>query len=536
MVLVCGSDKSDFAWKEVPLLQAKYQLNVILQNLGYLNSQFVIQNEKLYVRKGPLTETEKLVLTGTNGIVDVEKKRKIIGYPIIPAKLDEVKKWAELAARRQGHACPEVTMKAEVWNKTIFADIEPGQSQTINEIVRSGYGDLDPESIHRFEAFRKGQRYNVIETQITADRMMAQGLFQNAYITPICNGDKVDLNFVTEVGKPKLLRFSVGGSTEEFPFTDVWYKDARLDNRASNYNARLHVSPVKQKIEVNSEFYIIPHSYTTFLGPRFLAEHLKERVYEMNRSEVGADLGRGWDISGVRLDGRIGPTVHYSKTLAGQGPPETTYLAWEGKLDFLSHALEAFSRNQYEGWDARLEYSGQREYLGSGKNIDRYDFNFKYLYNVNGYSPPLFVIASRFEGIMLDPHTRDQDQDILEIPLDLRIYYGGNENLRGFQRHALNNSSQGYLSAALAGFELRLIEVLPYHVEPFLLYDVAKLGKRQNVFMEPTFYSYGAGLRWVSPFGTLRGSAARGQIFNNNEDSNFYPTDWVFFISFGQEF
>lgn len=90
----------------------------------------------------------------------------------------------------------------------MFADIEPGPLQTIGTIRREGYGPLDPQAIRRFEAFESGDIYDIVDIQITIDRMMSQGLFQNAYITTDCDGDKVELNFLMEVGKPKLLRFS----------------------------------------------------------------------------------------------------------------------------------------------------------------------------------------------------------------------------------------------------------------------------------------------------------------------------------------
>jgi outer membrane translocation and assembly module TamA len=53
---------------------------------------------------------------------------------------------------------------------------------------------------------------------------------------------------------------------------------------------------------------------------------------------------------------------------------------------------------------------------------------------------------------------------------------------------------------------------------------------------EPIFVSEGFGLRWASPFGTLRGSAARGEIYNEAGVADEYPQEWVYFLSFGQEF
>ncbi len=535
-VLVCGTKESDQAWKKVPLLQAQYQLNVLLQNAGYLDATFENTGDKLIVKKGKRAETSQLIITGSNGVVEVSKKRKIVGEPMVPQKLDEVKNWIELEAKRQGHACPKIEMRAQAWDYKMFADVEAGPVQSIGEIFRSGYGTLDLEALKRYEAFEPGGQYNVIETEITIDRVMAQGLFQNAYITTICHDDKVDLNFISEVGKPKLLRFSVGASTEEFPFADVWFKNSRLDDRASSFLAQLHASNIRQTLELSSELYVLANSYRTFVGPRLKFERKNERSFESNKGEVGSDIGRAWDISHIRVKGRLGPTLNYLKTVSGQGPDELNYLSWDGSLSAASHSYEAFSRSQFEGWTGDVKYTGQRKKIGSGLNVDRYDIRLKYLYNVNAYAPPLIVIASRFETTFVDTHHRDDPTEITDLPVDLRIFYGGNNNIRGFSRHTLDNEGRGYISSLLAGFEFRLVQVAPYNLEPLLLFDSAKLGTRQYEFISPTFISYGAGLRWVSPFGTLRFSAARGQVWNNSIETSDYPREWVYNISFGEEF
>lgn len=534
-VLVCGTRKS-VAWRTVPLLQAQYQLNVILQNQGYLNARFEIDNEHLKVWKGPVTKTKKLVLTGTNGIVNARKKRKVVGEALTPNKLDEVIKWAELASRRQGHACPKVTAEAQAWDRKIIANIEPGKKQTIRNIFRTGYGSLDESTLRRFEAFESGDKYDVVDTQITTDRIMAQGLFQNAYITAECDEEEVDLHLITEIGKHRLVRFNIGASTEEFPFVDMWFKNSRLDNRASSFTAQVHASPIRQSVELNSEFYVFPESYRSYLGPRFKVERKRERVFESNNAELGGDIGRRWDMGDVRLQGRVGPTLNYTRTLVGEGPPELTYLSYEGSIDAMSHAYEAFTRTQFEGWNAGFDYSGQRSGLGSSLNIDRFDLRLKTLWNVNKFSPPLFIFASRFEGIFVNPHHHDTTAELAEIPTDLRIFYGGNDNIRGFNRQVLNNNELGYLSAALASFEIRVVEVAPWNLEPFVLADFAKLGDTKYEFLAPTFFAGGGGVRWASPFGTLRVSAARGQIWNNNASTANYPQEWVFFFSFGTEF
>jgi translocation and assembly module TamA len=122
------------------------------------------------------------------------------------------------------------------------------------------------------------------------------------------------------------------------------------------------------------------------------------------------------------------------------------------------------------------------------------------------------------------------------VPIEDRIYLGGDDSLRGFRRQSINNNGLGFLTSIYIGFELRLIEELPYHLQPFLLWDGARVGNRRYTVDLPLFTSEGIGLRWASPFGTLRGSAARGHVFDSDASTAGFTESWVYFFSFGQEF
>jgi outer membrane translocation and assembly module TamA len=362
--------------------------------------------------------------------------------------------------------------------------------------------------------------------------MLAQGLFQSAYYTVTCVGEQVDLHLYTQIGKFRLLRFGVGASTEELPFADVWYRNAKLDARASSYTASAHASPILQSLDFSSELYVVPGSRLFYFGPRLRFERRKERAYTLDKTTTGGDLGRAWDTQDLRIQGRAGPTLNYENTAAGAGPKEAKYVSWEAQLSVTSHAYEAFSRDQYEGWTTELNYHGQRDRVGSSVNADRYDLNFKHLWNLGAYSPPLFILASRVDLTLVDSKADDRDS----LPIDYRVFYGGDQNQRGFSRESLNNGGHGYLTALGLGLELRLIEQLPYHLQPFLLWDGTRLGAGRYSFDSPKFMSTGVGIRWPSPFGTLRGTVARGQIGDGNRVSAAYQQEWVYFVSFGQEF
>jgi translocation and assembly module TamA len=540
-VLVCGSQKGLEGWRDVPLPQAQYQIGVILQNKGFFNPRFERVKDELFVWSGPQGEIKVFEVQGGEGVVNAFRKRNVIGEPMTPEKLDEIETWADTEMRQEGFACPQVEIEAQAWRGKVVAKVDPGERQTVASIKLIGLESLNRDILYRYQAIEVGDEYDVRKTQLTVARLLADGIAESAYFTTKCRGKEVDLTLRATLGSPKLLTFGIGGSTEELPFVDLRFRNSRLDGHGSSLTSTVHVSPRVQSWNTTADLYYLPISKRMFLSPRFLLKRESERAFEVNSAKAGGEVGRMFDMWDIRWRGTFGPTLNYVNTVQGVGPDDVSYLSWEGHARLMHHNYESTIRDQVEGWEADFDYRGQREGLGSYLNVDRYEADFKYLWNVYRLSPPFLVLASRFELIGVDaepvvdasgnvPDTNDI------LPTEYRVFYGGDDNLRGFGRKALNNFDFGYLTAAYAGFELRLIEELPYRLQPFLLYDVAKLGTQRFTWSRPTFSSTGIGLRWASPFGTLRGSAARGRIHSGDDSVAQYQQEMVYFLSFGQEF
>ncbi len=530
-ILICGTN-DDSAWGEVPLSQAQYQLKVLLQNKGYLNPSFERRNNQLFVNVNAQTQTENLIIQGA--LLNPNKKRKIIGYPLEPKKLDEVKQWAEVELRRQGYACPQIEVEAS--DRNIHLQIQPGQKGYYTTIERRGFESLTDSVPLRFEAYKLGQPFEAFDSQITVNRLLNHGLFQSAFTNLKCVNNTVSLKLVAGVGKPRLVRFGVGASTEEIAFTEVLFRDTKLDNKASTFSASARASVIRQELKLDSQFFILPVITKSYLGPHLLVERRKERTYEIARTQVGADIGYDFDFMDYRFQARGGPLFNYEKTFTGVGPRDSKFISIGADLKFSSHNYEALLRQQFEGLTGELNYQGQREGIGSSINVDRYDITLKHLWNIHGFSPPLFVFATRFELTLVDSADIDRAVNSDILPIDYRVFYGGDANLRGFSRESINNNGLGFLSALQLGFELRLVEELPYGLEPFLLYDLSRVGDERYKLLPSTLVSTGLGLRWASPFGTLRFSAAQGQIWNMTPELENVHQGLVINVSFGQEF
>lgn len=536
-VLVCGTDRGVEGWRTIPLAQATMHLQSILQNQGYLKPKFERDADSIKVWLNQVSKVSRFSVDGAQGVLHAEKKRKIVGFPMEPSKLNEAEAWAYGEIRKRGFACAKISAEAHEWNNEIVVGADLPAKKRIGKMDIGELDGLNPNVLNRYRPFNEGDLYDIRLTQLMASRLLSDGLFQSVYFTVKCHDDVADLVLETAIGKPKIFRFGVGASTEEFPvFVDATFKNARLDDNASSFTINGHASNRKIKFDLGSELYWIPGSTRSFFGPRFEVARKVESSYETNNVGGGADIGRNWDLWNLRLNGRWGATLNYTKTIVGFGPTEAFYPTIDGSLALTDHDYEASVRDQYEGWNAQVYYRGQNKGLGSKLDVNRYRVDVKSLWNIGAFSPPLIVFGTRLEAIAVDADdgTGSLNRDLL--PVDDRIYMGGDQNLRGFGRQSINNANLGYLTSIYAGFELRLIEELPYHVQPFLLFDAAQVGNRRYTLDRPIFASEGLGVRWASPFGTLRGSLARGHVMQSDATSVGYDPQWLFFGSFGQEF
>lgn len=531
-VLVCGSESGPKGWKDIPFTQIELHLKYILQNSGYLNPRFERESQRLLVWRGPLTKIKSFQILGADEVLDRSKKRKVIDTPMTPGKLNEIESWANQKIRSRGYPCPDIQLEARGWNGEVVLQTNLGTRRNFGKYTTEGLDGLNSDILKRYQPFDPDDVYDIRKTQIMTERILNDALFQSAFFETHCASDDFHLQLKTLVGPPKILRFGFGASTEELPFLDLSYRDARLDDQASSVTTSVHASPILQSLSADSEFYWFRGWHRTYLAPRLNLRREIESAYQTDSTRTGFDVGVKWDDWNTRFLARGGPSLNTVKTIRGIGPT-LTYPTIEGSLILMSHAYEASLRDQYEGWNSSFSVRAQKKGIGSELDVSRLDLNSKFLWNLgNNYFPPLLVLGTRLQGITV---VTGEEKSLDLIPIDDRIFVGGDQNLRGFGRKSINNSGFGYLSFLYVGFELRLIEELPYHVEPFILWDIGKTGTKGNSLDSAVLSSEGLGARWRSPFGTFRGSYARGRVFQKPE--NFGDSEQrVFFLSFGQEF
>jgi translocation and assembly module TamA len=434
--LVCGFTSGPEGWREIPITQSETHLKSILQNSGFLNPHFERSPQGLLVWRGDQTKIKSLQIFGVNEILDAKKKRNVIREALTPSKLNEIEHWANLTVSSQGYPCPILNLQARGWTGEVLLQSQPSSKQYFRPYKTVDLDGLNEDILKKYQPFEFGDLYDIRKTQIMSTRLLSDGLFQSAFFDTQCSNNQFDLELKVLVGPHKIFKFSFGASTEELPFSSLTFRNARIDNQASSFTAQLHGSPVKQSLTVDSEFYWLPGRHRTYIGPRFALSREIESVYQTDASRLGIDLGVKWDEWDSRFIGRIGPGLNTIKTTRGIGPT-ATYPTVEGSMTITSHDYEFSLADQYTGWTTSLFFRTQRKDVGSNVDATRLELNSKLLWTIGGYAPPLFVLGTRVQAITI----QTSDEGALDqIPIDDRIFSGGDQNLRGFARKSINNS------------------------------------------------------------------------------------------------
>ncbi|UPT73791.1 MAG: BamA/TamA family outer membrane protein [Elusimicrobiota bacterium] len=221
--------------------------------------------------------------------------------------------------------------------------------------------------------------------------------------------------------------------------------------------------------------------------------------------------------------------------MRGQGPRSSSWFQFVTHAQVSSHLHEFYRRDPRRGWSAALDTTHRVEGAHSRASAQGLRLSGQALWNLGNFEPPLAVLATRGSyGTIAGISRADA---LAHLPPTERFFLGGDADLRGVQRKGLPFDDGGFLTAAYQGVELRAGDVLPYGLQPFVFADAAMGGRDGWALEKDVYYAPGLGMRWASPFGSIRATAARGLVWRNGSASGEpLKPRWQFFFSFGREF
>jgi translocation and assembly module TamA len=266
--------------------------------------------------------------------------------------------------------------------------------------------------------------------------------------------------------------------------------------------------------------------------PRLSYVRLNEAQYESVQSEFALLPGLSRDNKSGRAELSAGPALEYVHTIRGLGPGRYNYAAFVTQLELRDHLFEYYAGDPRTGWRVTFKSQSRVKGVYSSITAHRLSVQGEHIWN----EPPSLILATRYLGQTTLVRNRLMSGG-QQLPLDLRFFMGGDANLRGARRNDLPGDSEGLLTTAYDGVELRMGDVFPHGLQPLIFLDAAMAGRRPSHLDPNVYFSPGFGLRWRSPVGSLRATLARGIVWLRDPSAEvLLRPDWRFFLSLGTEF
>ena len=531
--LVCG-DSGTEGWGQIPFNQAENFLRAFLQQRGYQEPRFAPGLEVLLVDPGRKICVDSFTVTGLPPEINSRQLRKIKGQFLTPKLLDKAKAALLNALQYRGYACPAIEMRGNGTTGEVSAEVRPGVVYRFDHIHPQKTDDVYPEVFYRYEAFKRGQRFDSRLLDLTAQRTMADSLFLNAYFDINCSTDGMTIAERVVAGKPQLYRLGLGFDTEGFFIGKAQWQNSRIGARGHSMEALLYASFREQSAIADFRYFMGPGS-RLYLMPKLTFGRQNEPQYESLHSELALLPALSWDNHSMRGELSAGPALEYVNTLRGLGPAQDSYAAFQIQLEFRNHLFEYYAGEPRTG--GRVTFKSQSQFAGldSAITAHRMGVQGEHIWNLGGYDPPALVLATRYLG--QTTLVKNALVAAGKLPLDMRFFMGGDADLRGAGLNNVPADAAGLLTTIYDGIELRLGDVLPYGIQPLIFLDAA-MGGRSSLQLEPNVYwSPGLGVRWNSPVGSLRATLARGIVWRRDPSAEvLLRPHWQFFLSLGKEF
>lgn len=540
--LLCGDPEQNRvgrAWSDIPITQAKRNFTNFLQDRGYFFPKFrEVQPGLMEFDPGEKTHIKNLKGENLPDEVRLDRYRMHKGEELTPKRVSSARDWLKKRFQEEGYPCPEVEAEATPeTGEMVFRWLNPSEAAAISAIQEDGTIGLRTGIIRRYDAFRVGQQYSLMRTQITGKRSSADHLTISHDLEPNCRdylpqSKQIEILETIQVGPPRLITFAVGLNTESIVIGRASWAHTRLGKNGSDVSFTLRGSLKEQSALAKANWYFLNHPSRQSIAPLFRFSHENERRYELIALRGQTLWTTGFEFGQAGFTFGIGPGGRNIQQIDGVGPLHSRFMTIETEMNYLSHAYEYYSDSPRMG--QKLSFIST--FVPSNIPYVGHPFHARIegttLFNPGGYDPPLFVFGVR-GGIFFTKIS--QQTRLVDVPIDFRKWIGGGRDVRGFGREELPDNDFGARAGGFAGAEVRVPHILPAELEPFVFTDGAWLryGATPNAEGLQGFWSPGFGIRWESPIGALRTSLAHGYEIGK-PDSRL--SHWQFYLSLGEEF
>lgn len=532
--LICG-DPEVYTWSTIPRSQALYNIRNFLQDRGYFYPEFEEKDGVTTVHMGVKTKVSEIIPTGSYPeSLKIGRRRGAKNNALTPSLISSLDEWATAQLANSGYPCADVGVTADASSGKVTLHIEPGQDEVFPEISQEPMKEIDARILKRYYAFKEGNPYNQKLLTLTSRRTETNGIVQSTYFVPQCTPEGITVQQKSSAGRPRLFIFGVGADTEEIVKGKISWKHSRLGKKASSIKVEATGSYRKQALTTTSKWYIFNKPTRWHLEPNISFERRYERHYDYISADIGLFPAVTWDGQYIRMILNFGPEVTLKRTFRGAHPGITKFLSGVANLSIISHDYEFYDYDPKNGFTLNFSANLNSRDALSSVTAQQMEMSGEWLLNLGNLDPPLIILGLR--GGAGTTITEKGSPYFNNLPPDFLYYLGGSRDLRGFKREELPPTYRGALTAAAASVEARLVNTLPFGLQPIAFVDIGALGSNSLGLDYPVYWSPGFGARLYSFIGVFRATVAHGFMIGNNDPGNNKAKHWQFYFSYGEEF
>ncbi len=380
---------------------------------------------------------------------------------------------------------------------------EPGERYRFGEISISPLQELSDDFLARFLTFEPGDDYASDALIRLRQNFNDSQYFNQIAVTPQLSqavNQQVPVTIDLATRPRRAYSAGAGVSTDNGPRLRLNYEDRYINRRGHRLNADLAVSTLQQEPSLS---YVIPLTDPVNDSLRFSTGFQRQETdsYISNTARIGVTwrslVWNNWvqnifvnyqtekaELTNVTQERLIAPT-RTNSTISGINWART-------RADNPIYPAN--------GWRLFLQASGAHENLLS-------DMTFAQLYGsaklIHSAGPGRLIVRGEVATTLAD--------ELLELPVSVRFFTGGDQSVRGYQFNELGAANN---AGEVVGGKHLLVGSIEYDVPVFGGWSVAAFLDTGNSFQDfgnmTLKESAGLGVRWLSPIGPIRVDIAKG--------------------------
>lgn len=397
----------------------------------------------------------------------------------------------------------ELSVDLATQQANVDLEFDPGERYRFGQISISPLEDLSEGFLSRFLTFEPGDQYSSDDLINLRQNYNNSQYFNQIAVTPqFSQVDNQQIPVTIDLVPRARRAYSAGAgvSTDNGPRFRLNYEDRYINRRGHRLNGDLAVSTLLQEPSVS---YIIPLHDPVNDSLRIATGFQRQETDSYISSTLRAGVtwrSLVWDswVQNVFLNYQSEKAELTNVAVESRNIQTRTNSTISGINLARTHTDDPIYPTN--GWRLFAQASGSHDSLLS-------DISFAQLYGsaklIRAVGPGRFLLRAEVATTMAD--------ELLELPVSVRFFTGGDQSVRGFQYGELGDTND--LGEVVGGKHL-LVGSIEYDYRVYGGWSVAAFIDTGNSFRDfgnmALKESAGLGVRWLSPIGPIRLDVAKG--------------------------